>query len=67
MKNDRSLDIKIWMMRKGINNRQVARAYGCSEPMACLFLRGKRRSLGLQAHMIKLGCPREYFKNGRVA
>jgi len=66
MKN-KSLDIKIWMMKQGINNRQVARGYGCSEPPVSLFLQGKRTSKGLQAHMIKLGCPREFFNNGRVA
>jgi predicted transcriptional regulator len=65
MKN-RSLDVKIWMMNKGINNRQVARSYGCSEPPVSLFIRGKRTSKGLQKHMISMGCPKEYFKDGRV-
>jgi predicted XRE-type DNA-binding protein len=65
MKN-RSLDIKIWMMTKGISNRQVARSYGCSEPPVSLFLQGKRTSKGLQKHMISLGCPSGYFKDGRV-
>jgi predicted transcriptional regulator len=65
MKN-RTLDVKIWMMMKGISNRQVARSYGCSDPPVSLFLKGKRTSKGLQKHMISLGCPRKYFKDGRV-
>lgn len=68
MKNDsKSIDIKIWMLKTGITGRQIAKGYGCAEPVVSDFIKGGRASQGLVKYFIKQGCPEEYFNKGRVA
>lgn len=66
-KSSPSLKVRVWMLEEGVSGREIATEYGCTRGAVSLFIQGKRTSKGLAKQMIKLGCPREYFKNGRVA
>ncbi len=61
------IDVKIWMMKKPLKARQIAKEYGCSEVFVCNFLKGNATSKGLMAFFINKGCPKENFRNGKVA
>ena len=60
-------DIKIWMIKKELNNRKLAKQYGRNEAFVSLFLNRKRTSQKLVDYLTKEGCPEKCFKNGRVA
>lgn len=62
-----ALKIRVWMMSRGIAGQDIAKGYGCRPPVVCNFLQGKLTSKGLAGYMKKLGCPDDYFRNGRVA
>jgi len=62
----KGLKVRIWMLEKELSSRDVGKAYGCSYPVISKFLAGLVTSKGLVEHFVKRGCPREYFKNGRV-
>jgi hypothetical protein len=65
MKSD--VKIKIWFLERGILSMDVAADYGCSPSMVTHFIKGNVSSVGLTEHFVKkLGCPEEWFKNGRV-
>ena len=59
--------IKIWMFVKGLNARSIADKYGSTEQFVGQFLKGRKTSKGLVGFFIDKGCPKIYFKNGRVA
>jgi hypothetical protein len=61
------IDVKIWMMTKGIKARDIADQYDCDESFVSRFLTGKKTSKALANHLIRKGCPKKYFKNGKVA
>lgn len=61
------LEMKIWMLKNNLTGRQIAKGYGCSEPVVSDFLRGGRSSTGLVKYLLEKGCPEEYFNKGRVA
>ena len=61
------LMVKVWMMKNGVQNLDIEKSYGCDKAMVSKFLKGERTSKGLTNHMIKIGCPKKLFKNGRVA
>jgi len=63
----KGLKIRIWMMENGITSRTIAKGYGCSFPVISKFLGGLVTSKGIAEYFVKQGCPKEYFKNGRVA
>ncbi len=62
-----SINVKVWMMEKGIKNKDIAKGYGVSESFAGRFLKGRGVSQGLTDYLVKQGCPREYFSSGRIA
>ncbi len=66
-KENKTIEIKIWMLRNGLTGRKLAKGYGCKPPVLSDFVKGGRASKGLANYFIKQGCPAEYFKDGRVA
>jgi hypothetical protein len=67
MKEIKGLDVKIWLIKHGLTQKAMANGYGCSELFVSCFVRGERTSNGMAEYFINKGCPKEYFKNGRVA
>ena len=67
MKDIKGLDVKIWMMKQALKQRDIAKEYGCVDMVVSDFIRGKRTSKGLAEYFINKGCPKRNFKNGRVA
>lgn len=67
MKEIKGLDVKIWLLKQDLEQKAIAKEYGCSEFFVSAFVRGQRVSNGLATYFVKKGCPKEYFKNGRVA
>lgn len=63
----RGLKVRIWMLENGVQGLDIVNGYGCDKAMVSRFLKGERTSRGLAEHMVKIGCPRQYFKGGRVA
>jgi len=61
------IKVKIWMMTQPVKARRIAKGYGCSESFISKFLKGEKPSQGLVDYLIKEGCPKEHFKNGKVA
>lgn len=61
------LDVKIWLLKQGLEQKAIAKEYGCSDFFVSAFVRGQRVSNGLAEYFINKGCPEKYFKNGRVA
>jgi predicted XRE-type DNA-binding protein len=64
MKSD--IKVKIWFLENGISAKDVAEKYGCKTSMISHFVKGNVTSAGLVDHFISLGCPPEWFKEGRV-
>jgi len=60
-------EVKIWLMRKRITPEKIMDEYGCKRSMVSQFVNGKRTSKDLAEFLIQKGCPKKYFKNGRVA
>lgn len=65
--SENTINIKIWMLKKGLTGRDIAKGYGCSDVSVSLFLAGKATVSGLVKHFTKIGCPEDYFNGGRVA
>lgn len=61
------IDVKIWMMTNGIKAREIADQRDCSESLVSRFLNGKKTSQPLVDLLIEKGCPKKYFKNGKLA
>lgn len=59
--------IQVWMAVKGLSARKIANGSGRSETFMSLFLKGDRTSQGMVDYLTNKGCPKCYFKNGRVA
>ena len=66
MKEIKGVDVKIWLLKQGLQQKHFAKAHGCSDMFVSYFIRGERRSKQLEALFINRGCPKEYFKDGRV-
>lgn len=60
------LEVKIWMMGNRIKATQVAKSNKCSDSMVSQFLKGDKTSQKLVDYLINKGCPKGYFKNGKV-
>jgi predicted XRE-type DNA-binding protein len=67
MKKAKMLEVKFWLIRQDIEQKVIAKEYGCSEFFVSAFVRGERTSKDLAELLINKGCPKKYFKNGRVA
>lgn len=61
-----SIEIKIWLIRKGISMADIGRKYGAGRRFVSSFIKGKVTSKEFTEFMMKLGCPKEYFNKGRV-
>lgn len=60
-------EIKIWMMRKGLKNRDIAEAVGVSDMMVSHYLHRIYRDPKITAWLIAQGCPEKHFdKDNRV-
>jgi hypothetical protein len=62
-----TIEVKVWMVRNGLNMSRVARMYGCGRAMVHQLIQGQKTSKGLVDFMVNLGCPAEYFDGGRIA
>jgi len=59
-------EIKIWMMRKGLKNRDIAKAVGVSDMMVTHYLGRIYRDPKITAWLLEQGCPAKHFENNRV-
>lgn len=63
----KATEVKVWMVKQALKQRDIAKGYGCSDMLVSHFVRGERTSKKLADYFINKGCPKKYFKNGRVA
>jgi len=61
------ITVKVWMAMADINARGLAQKYKKSEQFVGRFLKGKATSEPLANFLINKGCPKENFKNGKIA
>lgn len=60
-------EVKIWLLRKHLTREKIVGEYGCNHSFVSQFVNGNKTSQGLVDYLTDKGCPRKYFKNGRVA
>ena len=59
--------LRIWMLRNNINMIKIAKGYGSGRAFVSQFIQGQKTSKGLAKFIIDMGCPEEYFKDGKLA
>lgn len=60
------LRVWTWMKVTKIKATDIADEYGCGDGFVSRFLNGTKTSQGLVDHLVKKGCPKSYFENGKV-
>lgn len=60
--DNRFIQIKTWLLKKGIKQRDIAKKAGVSESAVYLVIRGKMTSSNIKRAFIELGCPEEYWE-----
>ena len=58
MKRD-TVEIKVWLLRKGLTQADVARDLGVSLSLVSHYLAGRRHSRRIRGYFLSLGCPGE--------
>ena len=61
------IEIKIFMMRKGLQNKHIASELKIQPSAVTRFLKGEFPSLRLKKYFLSKGCPSKYFTGKRVA
>jgi len=59
--------VRIWMINKGLKPKDLSDGYDCKPSFITDFLKGDKTSQPLVDYLIAEGCPKENFKDGRVA
>lgn len=54
-----SIEIRIWLLRKGITYTQIAKEVGLSDPLVSLTISGHRNTRRVLRWLIENGCPAE--------
>jgi len=57
-----AINIKVWLIRNGIKQNQIAREAGVSPPTVNFIVHGKSNNKAVIETFVKHGCPREYFE-----
>jgi len=60
-------DIQIFMIQRGLSNRQIAQYIGVSEQAISSFIAGKMKSQKIRDFFNTIGCPEPVFCKGYVA
>ncbi|MBF0482808.1 MAG: hypothetical protein HQK81_06345 [Desulfovibrionaceae bacterium] len=53
----KSREVRAWLVRKGLRNKDVAEALGCDSSLVSHFLSGRKKSKRVAKHLAGLGCP----------
>lgn len=56
-----SIEIRIWLLRKGITFTQIAKEVGLSDPLVSLTISGHRNTRRVLQWLIDNGCPAEFL------
>ena len=59
--NRNGLEIKIWMMRKGITQPQIEREAEVVQSNVSRTISGERNCRAVLSYLLKKGCPRKYL------
>lgn len=57
----RFIEIKKWLLEKGLKQRDIAKKAGVSDSAVHLVMRGKMTSANIKQAFLELGCPEEAF------
>jgi len=62
----RTLEIKIWMLREGITQTQIARELGVDPTLVSHIIAGRLKGRGIKGYRVlqwlrEHGCPEEYL------
>lgn len=60
------VEVRVWMVRKGIKPGAIIKGYGVSAQFLDRYLKGKATSKPLTEYFIGEGCPEKLFNNGKV-
>lgn len=61
------VEVRVWMVRKGIKPGVIIKGYGVSAQFLNEFLKGNATSKPLAEYFIDKGCPKQHFQKGKVA
>jgi len=61
----KTLEVKIWMLRKGIRQAEVAAELGVSRPLVSMTIQGTARNRRVLDWLKDHGCPEEYLEYPR--
>lgn len=53
----KSREVKAWLVRRGIKNKDIATALGCDHSLVSHILSGRKKSKRVMVHLAALGCP----------
>jgi len=58
-------DVRIWMLRNGIQAVDAARELGVSRSTISHWLAGRRTSKRIEDYFVAKGCPERHVRNGK--
>jgi len=61
------IEVVAWLDENQLTRRKFANEYKVTEQFVGQFVKGRKTSKGLTDYFISKGCPKKYFKKGRVA
>jgi predicted XRE-type DNA-binding protein len=55
------IEIRVWMLRKGVKQRDIEKATGLSQPMVSRTISGECNCQPVLDFFLKNGCPRKHL------